>query len=312
MRATSWRSLWPGWLNRASLTTGPSRHGSTGPMGDSPEIASLTFESMPRFGQRSHRQARSNHLKLESNCLNAVSLGIAARTSMRQRLGFHQCCIAATSRRARHHADSSPGGYAAPWRTHRTPDRHDDGPREFALRHGFGHKAPYTQRGVDLGILALQWLHRNPPRLRIGDEVCHPRAGSVGEQRQSLNQLNVLSNEWRMPAMALRTHEALDALQADPSDCASLRAVRAAQVAQERGAEGVRCWRWVTDAAAQAFAVRRQGDRPEAHGPQRRFNPQDHHPVSPGGRTGHSSEDRVRRPESAHGCGCNRHLQNNG
>ena len=50
------------------------------------------------------------------------------------------------------------------------------------------------------------------------DEVRHPLAGSVRKQRQPFNHLHVLSNEWRMPAMALRTHEALDALQADPSD----------------------------------------------------------------------------------------------
>ena len=179
------------------------------------------------------------------------------------------------------------------------PSKQNDGRPYVQIIDGLWHKAPNTRRGTDLEILALRPLHQKPPRTMIVDGLHHLLAGSLREQRQSLNQLNVLSNEWRMPAMALRTHEALDALQADPSDCASLRAVRAAQVAQERGAEGVRCWRWLAAAAAQAFAVRRQGDRPEAHGPQRRFNPQDHHPVSPGGRTGHPSEDRVRRPESA-------------
>ena len=50
----------------------------------------------------------------------------------------------------------------------------------------------------------------------IVDEVHHLLAGSVREQRQSLNQLKFLSNELRMPVVALGTSEALYAMQADP------------------------------------------------------------------------------------------------
>ena len=45
--------------------------------------------------------------------------------------------------------------------------------------------------------------------------------------------------------------------------------------------------------AAQAFAVRRQGDDPEAHGSQWWFDRQDHDLVGPGGRTGYPPEDRI-------------------
>ena len=65
-------------------------------------------------------------------------------------------------------------------------------------------------------ILALRLLHRKPPKLMIVDEVHHLLAGSVHEQRQSLNQLKFLSNELRMPVVALGTSEALYAMQADP------------------------------------------------------------------------------------------------
>lgn len=67
----------------------------------------------------------------------------------------------------------------------------DDG---LALEHG---SPPYTRRGTDLEILALL-LHRKPPKLMIVDEVHHLLAGSVREQRQSLNQLKFLSNELRV------------------------------------------------------------------------------------------------------------------
>ena len=49
----------------------------------------------------------------------------------------------------------------------------------------------------------------------IVDEVHHLLAGSVREQRQSLNQLRFLSNELRMPVVALGTSEALYAMRAD-------------------------------------------------------------------------------------------------
>jgi hypothetical protein len=50
----------------------------------------------------------------------------------------------------------------------------------------------------------------------IVDEVHHLLAGTVREQRQSLNQLKFLSNELRMPVIALGTSEALYAMQTDP------------------------------------------------------------------------------------------------
>ena len=62
-------------------------------MGDSPEIASLTFESMPRFGQRSHRQAHSNHLKPESNSLNAVSLELPRALQCDNDLDFTSAAV---------------------------------------------------------------------------------------------------------------------------------------------------------------------------------------------------------------------------
>ena len=56
----------------------------------------------------------------------------------------------------------------------------------------------------------------HPPKMMIVDEVHHLLAGTVREQRQSLNQLKFLSNELRMPVIALGTSEALYAMQADP------------------------------------------------------------------------------------------------
>jgi hypothetical protein len=50
----------------------------------------------------------------------------------------------------------------------------------------------------------------------IVDQVHHLLAGTVREQRQSLNQLKFLSNELRMPVIAHGTSEALYAMQADP------------------------------------------------------------------------------------------------
>ena len=74
----------------------------------------------------------------------------------------------------------------------------------------------YTRRGTDLEILCLRLMHRQPPRLMIVDEVHHLLAGSVREQRQSLNQLKFLSNELRLSVVALGTSEALYAMQTDP------------------------------------------------------------------------------------------------
>ena len=50
----------------------------------------------------------------------------------------------------------------------------------------------------------------------IIDEVHHLLAGSVREQRQLLNQLKFITNELRMPIVALGTSEALYAMQTDP------------------------------------------------------------------------------------------------
>ena len=79
---------------------------------------------------------------------------------------------------------------------------------------GLGHQAPYTRRGTDLEILGLRLLPRHLPSLVV-DEVDHLLAGTVREQWQSLNQLKFLSNELRMPVIALGTSEALYAMQAD-------------------------------------------------------------------------------------------------
>ena len=79
-----------------------------------------------------------------------------------------------------------------------------------------GHYSPYTRRGTDLKVLGLQLLHRHPPKIMIVDEVHHLLAGTVREQRQSLNLLKFLSNELRMPVIALDTSEAMYAMQADP------------------------------------------------------------------------------------------------
>ena len=96
------------------------------------------------------------------------------------------------------------------------PSKPNDGRLYAQIIDGLGHKAPDTRRGTDLEILALRLLYQNPPRLMIVDEVHHLLAGSVREQRQSLNQLKFLSNELRMPVVALGTSEALYAMQADP------------------------------------------------------------------------------------------------
>ena len=157
----------------------------------------------------------------------------------------------------------------------------NDGRLYAQIIDGLGHKEPYTRRGTDLEILALRLLHRNPPRLMIVDEVHHLLAGSVREQRQSLNQLKFLSNELRMPVVALGTSEALYAMQAEPPDCVSIRAVRAAEAARESRAARIRRELRAAASAAQAFAVRRQGDDSEAHGPQTRVDRQDHQPAGP-------------------------------
>lgn len=47
------------------------------------------------------------------------------------------------------------------------------------------------------------------------DAVHHLLAGAVREHRPSLNQLMFLSNELRLPMVALGTSEALYAMQAD-------------------------------------------------------------------------------------------------
>jgi len=96
------------------------------------------------------------------------------------------------------------------------PSKPNDDKLYAQIIQGLGHQAPYSRRGTDLEILGLRLLYRQPPRLMIVDEVHHLLAGSVREQRQSLNQLKFLSNELRMPIIALGTSEALYAMQADP------------------------------------------------------------------------------------------------
>ena len=96
------------------------------------------------------------------------------------------------------------------------PSRPNDNKLYAQIIEALGHNAPYTRRGTDLEILGLRLLHRHPPRLMIVDEVHHLLAGTVREQRQSLNQLKFLSNELRMSVIALGTSEALYAMQADP------------------------------------------------------------------------------------------------
>ena len=95
------------------------------------------------------------------------------------------------------------------------PAKPNDGKFYAQLIGGLGHQAPFSRR-TDMEILGLRLLHRYPPKLLIVDEVHHLLAGTVREQRQSLNQLKFLSNELRMSIVALGTSEALYATQTDP------------------------------------------------------------------------------------------------
>lgn len=79
-----------------------------------------------------------------------------------------------------------------------------------------GVQPPISRRNTDIELLGLRLLHRQPPKLMIIDEVHHLLAGTVREQRQLLNQLKFISNELRMPIVALGTSEALYAMQTDP------------------------------------------------------------------------------------------------
>lgn len=85
---------------------------------------------------------------------------------------------------------------------------------------GLGIQAPINRRGVDMDmdmeLLGLRFLHRQPPKMMIIDKVHHLLAGTVREQRQLLNQLKFISNELRIPIVALGTNEALYAMQTDP------------------------------------------------------------------------------------------------
>lgn len=95
------------------------------------------------------------------------------------------------------------------------PAKPDDGRLYSQIIEGLGHQAPFARRGLDIEMLCLRLMHRSPPKVMIVDEVHHLLAGSVREQRQSLNQLKFLSNEFRMPIIALGTSEALYAMQTD-------------------------------------------------------------------------------------------------
>jgi hypothetical protein len=105
------------------------------------------------------------------------------------------------------------------------PSKPNDDKLYAQIIQGLGHQAPYSRRGTDLEILGLRLLHRHPPRLMIVDEVHHLLAGTVRGQRQSLNQLKFLSNELRMPVIALGISEALYAMQADPQIASRLEPV---------------------------------------------------------------------------------------
>ncbi len=79
---------------------------------------------------------------------------------------------------------------------------------------GLGIDAPINRR-TDMELLGLRLMHRNPPKILIIDEVHHLLAGTVREQRQLLNQLKFIGNEFRMPIVAVGTNEALYAMQTD-------------------------------------------------------------------------------------------------
>lgn len=96
------------------------------------------------------------------------------------------------------------------------PARPNDDKFYAQIIQGLGHQPPLSRRGRDMEMLGLRLLYRQPPKLMIVDEVHHLLAGSVREQRQALNQLKFISNELRMPIVALGTSEALYAMQADP------------------------------------------------------------------------------------------------
>ncbi len=96
------------------------------------------------------------------------------------------------------------------------PPKPSDGKFYAQIIGALGNPVPYSKRSADVELLGLRLLHRHPPKLLIVDEVHHLLAGSVREQRQSLNQLKFLSNELRMSVIALGTSEALYAMQTDP------------------------------------------------------------------------------------------------
>ena len=94
-----------------------------------------------------------------------------------------------------------------------TPDQH-----RFYAALLFELGAPHNA-SASLSVLerlAREILRRIAPRMLIVDEVHHLLAGTMREQRQSMNQLKFLSNELHMPVIALGTSEALYAMQADP------------------------------------------------------------------------------------------------
>ena len=96
------------------------------------------------------------------------------------------------------------------------PPKPSDGKFYAQIIDALEHHVPFNKRGIDMEILGLRLLYRTPPKILIVDEVHHLLAGSVREQRQSLNQLKFLSNQFRMCVVALGTSEALYAMQTDP------------------------------------------------------------------------------------------------
>ncbi len=153
---------------------------------------------------------------------------------------------------------------------------------------GLGVQPPINRRSTDMELLGLRLLHRQPPKLMIIDEVHHLLAGSVREQRQLLNQLKFISNELRMPIVALGTSEALYAMQTDPQIASRFETLCIAKVARKRGVSGVRGELWSTAAPSKAFPIGRKGDHSKADGPEQWVDRQSHNLADAGRRVGDS------------------------
>jgi hypothetical protein len=78
--------------------------------------------------------------------------------------------------------------------------------------------APYRpgDRLAAVEFTALTLLRKVAPRMIVVDEVHNLLAGSVNEQRSSLNLLKFLSNQIKCAVVVLGTRDALAAMQTDP------------------------------------------------------------------------------------------------